>query len=364
MKKSIFMVALAALAMTSCSQDEVLEVKKDVMSFSAFTENASRATATTATTLGNFVVYANENDGDDSTTDLPYITGVEASKTFNTGGNGAFKLKETYYWPIKALDFYCIAPASEGVIDAITLANNIPAISTYTVRSAHTEDLLYSVATGLKRGEGNVGTDGVAHLNFRHALAMVQFKFASASAYDLDVTVSKIKLVNVAQTGAYALPSVATLAAAFETANTHGDWTIAEGAYVEEYAWEESHTATVATASTAGTTYFVLPQTVTAATPADVAEGATWEGAFFEISCVLKKDNVTVYTGEVAIPVAATSYTWEEGHKYVYTFTFGQGGGYYPGSNDPAIVPISFDITVDEMQPASPSVPVQVVPAV
>lgn len=378
MKKSLFIMALGAIALTSCSQDEIIEVKQDAIGFSVATENASRADATTATSLVDFVVYANENSGD-PTTDLRYITGITATTGGAGGGTGSFKLASTYYWPIKPLDFYCISPAAPvgsatPEVNRISVSDNIPSISEYTVGSAHSEDLLYSVALGLKRG-GDVGTagckvavgsDGVAAINFRHALAMVQFKFASASAYDLDVTVSKIKLVNVAQTGAYALPSVATLGTDFDNDETHGDWTIASDAYTETYTWTESHTATVATASTAGTTYFILPQAVAAATPTvvDVANGETWEGAFFEISCVLKKDDVTVYKGEVAIPVAATYYTWEEGHKYVYTFTFGQGGGYYPGSNEPAIVPISFDITVDDMKDAAPApeVPVEVAP--
>ena len=54
-------MALGTIALTSCSQDEVLEVKQDAIAFSAITENASRATASTAGTLTDFVVYANEN---------------------------------------------------------------------------------------------------------------------------------------------------------------------------------------------------------------------------------------------------------------------------------------------------------------
>ena len=57
MKKSIFMVALAALAMTSCSQDEVLEVKKDMITFGTYADNASRATITTTATIADFKVW-------------------------------------------------------------------------------------------------------------------------------------------------------------------------------------------------------------------------------------------------------------------------------------------------------------------
>lgn len=386
MKKSLFIMALGAIALTSCSQDEVLEVKQDAIAFTAFTENLSRATAKTDLgTADNFVVYANEN----VTGGKAYIQGVVATTIGAGGGTGEFKLASTYYWPVNALNFYCISPASLAK-GTITPANNIPAISTYTVDSDHAEDLLYSVAKGLKRGAttGNDGkiadvdADGVADINFRHALSMIQFKFASDVTYDLDVTVSEIQLVNVAQTGAYALPEYTTspwLDSEDETADdrnevdngngvaddankyrTRGAWTIASDAYSSTYTWAENYSATPATPSAAGTAYFLLPQTVTASS---IPTGDTaWEGAYFKINCVISKDNVTVYSGQVQIPVATagSQYTWKEGYKYLYTFTFGKGGGYYPDSNDPAIVPISFDITVDEMQNAEESVEVQV----
>lgn len=376
MKKSLFIMALGAIALTSCSQDEIIEVKQDAIAFSAFTENASRATYKTS--LGesdNFIVYARENDGDGGTTDLPYITGITATTGGAGGGTGSFKLASTYYWPIKPLDFYCISPAAPvgsatPEVNRISVSDNIPSISEYTVGSAHSEDLLYSVALGLKRG-GDVGTagckvavgsDGVAAINFRHALAMIQFQFASDATYDLDVKVSSISLVNVAHVGTYSLPSVATSTkientnSADVTDYSRGTWNSTN--YEQTYTWTESHSATVANKSTLGTTYFLLPQTVTAAEPKD----AVWSNAYFKIACVISKDGVIVYSGDVQIPVTTPTqtYTWKEGYKYLYTFTFGKGGGYFPGSDDPAIVPISFNVNVDEMIATEQSVDVQV----
>ena len=48
----------------------------------------------------------------------------------------------------------------------------------------------------------------------------------------------------------------------------------------------------------------------------------------------------------IAIPFAAV---WTQGKKYTYTFVFGKGnGGYDPTTGDDVLVPIDFEITVDD----------------
>ena len=358
MKKSLFIMALGAIALTSCSQDEIIEVKKDAISFAVATENASRATATTAATLENFVVYANENGQGG----LPYLTGVTASKTETGGGAGVFQLASTYYWPIKALDFYCISPAVPT--GTIAVSANVPSLSTYTVDSDHAEDLLYSVSMNTAKG------DGVADINFRHALSMIQFNIASDATYGLDVEVSEIQICNIDKTGAYALPSTTTSPNLDANPDldastvTRGVWSD-NNTQVSNYKWGDYENASLGLASTdnvetAGTdetksiVYFVLPQTVTPASPAN------WENTYFKIYCLLKKDGVAVHNGYVAVPATAPADAWKEGNKYIYTLTFGKGGGYIPDTENPAIIPISFDITVDEMQDAEQGVAVQV----
>ena len=61
-------------------------------------------------------------------------------------------------------------------------------------------------------------------------------------------------------------------------------------------------------------------------------------------------------TKELAIPVA---FDWQQGKKYVYTLVFGEGNGGYdpdpepdpdPEDPDPVLVPITFEITVDDFE--------------
>ena len=345
MKKSIFMVALAALAMTSCSQDEVLEVKKDAMSFSAFTENASRATAVQTGSLGDFIVYANENG-----TGTPYIKGVTATKDNSLPGEGNFRLAQTYYWPENSLDFYCIYPAD---VDGLTPTSNVPSVVDYACvndgTDYHAEDLLYSVSLDTEKG-----ANGIAQINFRHALAMIDFKAVSLVDYALDVTINSVTIKNISNTATYSLGDCEGTDSQVTTttdvdANYRGKWSgwnAASESYLFNFAGVEmafEEDATEDLEENLNTEpYFIMPQELTAdETKAQPEEGKS----YFVINCEVTKNDVVVNSGDVFIPVSGE---WKEGYKYTYTFIFGKGAGYENDLVTPVIVPISFNCTVDE----------------
>lgn len=365
MKKSLFIMALGAIALTSCSQDEVLEVKQDAIAFSAITENASRATA--STTLDKFKVYAYVTE--DATTKT-YINGLEATKT-----GEAWTLANGYYWPANAVDFYCVSNPVEGVDAGSLVLNASHQVENYTVASNHKNDLLYAVMKGKTKSNA---PGGVLDLNFRHALSMIQFQIDSDENYGLDVNVSAIELVNVAQTNTYTLPEADTSiwlnepdqegdanhaqAGTVDGNNSRGLWAeLDASSKTETYSWTGLDlTATSAGAeSEKSASFFLLPQTVTAATPA----AAAWQNSYFLISCTIKKNGVLIHkttdaATKVAIPATAPDGEWKQGYKYLYTLKFGKGGGFQPGTTDPVVVPIAFKITVDYFQNAQQPVDV------
>ena len=120
----------------------------------------------------------------------------------------------------------------------------------------------------------------------------------------------------------------------------------------------------------------LLPQKTTAwdpeANPLPGAAGNT--GSYLLVDCAIfnvagtdyaEGDDVCLWgepkegawtTKELAIPVA---FDWEQGKKYVYTLVFGEGNGGYdpdpdpdpdPEDPDPVLVPITFEITVDDFE--------------
>ena len=117
---------------------------------------------------------------------------------------------------------------------------------------------------------------------------------------------------------------------------------------------------------------FLMPQELK---PWNIDEDKTNEngGSYFVINCKIYNkagdDEVLLWPSEdkyayVAIPTS--DITWEQGKKYVYTFTFGNGGGYVPpvdpedpdkepeDGGDPVLVPVDFTVTVDDFEDGTP----------
>lgn len=70
------------------------------------------------------------------------------------------------------------------------------------------------------------------------------------------------------------------------------------------------------------------------------------------------------FNGEPANVLLPVDFNWEEGKKYTYTFVFGNGnGGFDPDPDDPTpdpvLVPITFNVTVDEFIPVNPSTEIE-----
>lgn len=353
MKKSLFIMALGAIALTSCSQDEVLEVKQDAIEFSAFTDNASRADDDVKTDVDVFKVWAyNDNDAAGTEeTDKIYIDGETATKT-----GSVWTLPNGYYWPYGTTDFYCVASTVDFVIDA-----NRKMTTDYSVLSDHSDDLLYAVMEDVVKP----ATMAPLALNFRHALSMIKFKVASMGTYGLKATVKSVKLINVAQSGKYTLPEVDTTtplttpelgdydtnhndtdASAVDT-GSRGTWALNPA--TATYEWNitdltaDASAGTDAVSAESSDTYFVMPQTITDGQ----AKDGDWIGAYFLIDCVVWKNGVRLHEGGVAIP-ATTDFA--QGYKYIYTLNFGKGAGYQPGTDDPVLFPIEFNITIDKFQ--------------
>ena len=105
----------------------------------------------------------------------------------------------------------------------------------------------------------------------------------------------------------------------------------------------------------------LLPQTSTpwdpVTTPAPGLAGNASNGSYFLVNCAIYNVAGDVFDEEedeqAAIPVAIN---WEQGKKYIYTFIFGEGGGYDPDDPDPedpdkpdpVLIPITFEVTVDD----------------
>jgi hypothetical protein len=106
----------------------------------------------------------------------------------------------------------------------------------------------------------------------------------------------------------------------------------------------------------------LLPQTTTAWDTTSKPSADSQTGSYFLVDCKIcnvagddyaSTTDIVLWDGPVAIPAA---FTWKQGKKYIYTFVFGNGNGGYdpnPDTPKPVLVPITFNVTVDDFVPVT-----------
>lgn len=398
MKRYIFAGVSMALVLAACSKNEVFEVNQDgnEIQYSVVANNATKAADIYCNNNkpAEFTVFAESSDG------KTYINGDKITKT---DGNNWVNKSGTRFWPNDlSLDFYAIV---NGTIKwNVSAEGNAPATIDYEVSTnvAEQQDLLYAVKMGQQKGAE--ATKPVT-LNFRHALSQVVFQ-AKNTNENLYVEISGVKIVNVANKNTFTFP----------TSNTDNPTLVDidhDGSFDESVDYEKDNWGTWAplalvSGGAAGSTVYpvtfekvvvpgnntgativnltnnadnefnakallLLPQKANAWNPVDVAypgvAGHAANGSYFLVNCAIYNIaggsfdaatdtplwGTTTKHKEVAVPVIIN---WEQGKKYVYTFVFGEGGGFDPEdpdpenpdpeNPDPVLVPVTFEVSVDD----------------
>lgn len=368
MKSKYLVVALSAVALTACNNDEVLEVNQGRgISFQVATEASTRATATTTNSIDEFMVWG-------FTQEEPAKTLMEDLSVSKTGSEWTYT--GTIFWPAAPVNFYSISPepvsgtVSEG---AVSITSDEQKITDFTVNTNQSQqvDLLYAV--NKEETKEKHETDPV-RINFRHALSQIVFKAKNTNDH-LKVIIHGVKVGNIKKAGNFTYPSQSTTTqntseSGSIAATTQGKWdnVTSEQTFAAGMSGEVTLDGKVETAldltSKEDEVYtgalFMIPQELTPWNPeATGALNTTNKGVYFLVDCQIlsgtNKDiqvwpsDPKVQHAEVAIP--ANQLTWEQGKKYIYTFIFGEGGGYVPGPDpkpEPTLIGIDFDVTVDE----------------
>lgn len=365
------------LALASCSNDELTSVNRDgdEIAFSVVTNSATRAADVYCNNNkpSGFNVWATFNG-------QTYINGdnvqYQGGKWVNTSG--------TRYWPDGEVSFFAHVNAG----DAFNWNGGQPKIENFTVGTdvATQQDLLYAVKTASK------GTDGKAELNFRHALSQIVFQAKNTNP-NLYVEISGVSVCKVKNQGTFTYPTDDTSDKVGEhndgasidySTQKWGSWSTngtqqydvtfnAVQLNGSKTATSVSLTNTNETAKAYDKVMLLLPQSSTkwdVGTNATTGKPEDQTGTYFLVKCqiynvagttVNKNTDVCLWGNggaeDVAIPVALN---WEQGKKYIYTFVFGDGnGGYDPDPDDPdpdptpVLVPITFEVTVDDFEPAT-----------
>lgn len=355
MKSKYLAVALSAVVLTACNNEDVLEVNQGRgISFQVATEASTRATATTTSTIDNFKVWG-FTDG------KTLMNGIEVSKS-----GSEWTYDGTIFWPATDVDFYSVSPA-ENCGGTVNITKDKQEITNFTVNTDQSKqvDLLYAVNKDEKKADHEATP---VSINFRHALSQIVFK-AKNTNKNLKVTVKGVKIANIKKAGDFTYPTNATAPQntkedATIVATTQGTWSNVSTAEKFSAGMDDAGVTldgkveTAKDLSNATGALFMIPQALTPWNPS--TEGCNKSNnVYFLLNCqILSGTNKDIQVwpseadetfAEIAVP--ANTLTWEQGKKYVYTFIFGEGAGYEPGENpnpDPTLVGIDFTVTVDE----------------
>ena len=355
------------MALAACNNDEVMEVNHGQgIQFRVAAENATRAEATTTNSIDEFTVWAFTSDN------KTLMDGVDVTKS--TGN--VWTYEGTQFWPEGTVDFYSVSP-TENIGGTVSISSNQQKITGFTVNEDQNNqvDLLYAVNKGASAAANN----SAVQVNFRHALSQIIFQ-AKNTNDKLKVTVKGVKIANIKKKGDFTYPSQTTtgpVSSGAITSDTQGTWsspteatTFSAGMNTNGVILDGKTTTAIDLTSTTGSgsakTYtgalFMIPQTLTAWEPEDEGCNAS-DDVYFLLNCqILGGDDKDIQYwpkddtefAEVAVP--ANAITWEQGKKYIYTFTFGEGAGYEPGEEanpEPTLVGIKFTVTVDDFLPAT-----------
>ena len=341
MKKRLLILAVAGLALASCSNDEVVESvatsDANAISFRPLVSGATRALDQTTTTLQGdgkgFYVTAKYNASASQEGGTDYFGATTPVHYTYKGGatNGYYTSDEKYYWPSEGyLNFYAFAPAVKT--DEIErTAYNIFTI-TPNNSAASQEDFIYAVTYDGNKSSN--GTTGVT-LTFHHAESKVSIQAKNTST--LDFTINAVTLYQVSTSGKFTYTSNAASITDSKLNNSTWDtWTGSSA-----YAHTPGTTAFAAGAGAASiaTDMILVPQTIApvsayASASADAALAST--GSFIKVQLKAKQGSYYVLGGEstwveAIWPLPAGR--WDPGYHYTYTVDLA-GGGYSATNKD------------------------------
>ena len=369
MNRKLFFAAMAATALASCTNDDLVEVNQgEGIAFRASLDKAlTRGTTTNLQNLNAFKVTAfGQDEANNYFTDMPV-----------TKEGDSWKPASTYYWPGFDLKFFAYAPQD---LENVSISKNAQTITDFAPDQAvaRQKDLLVSYNTGNKKDNE---AKGVA-MNFKHALSQIEVK-AKCSNEKIKIEVIGLKMVNAAAKANFAFPAD----------ETKTDYTMQQSQW-KELKEKDDHSKAymikekdkmVTLRKDAQSLMFgeggmmLIPQQLTA------WDGtASKTGAYLSVLCriySLDNGNETLLyprpvggdnkDGKYAFSAVAISTNWEPGKKYIYTLNFcGENGGAgeidpnptnpveptdpdveeKPGTGGEEILgkPISFTVTVDE----------------
>lgn len=327
MKKSFLMFGVAAMALASCTQNEVVEYAENrAIQFDTFVNNNTRAVTelkTEGLTQFNVFAYHGTNTVDYNNV---LVTGNSTS--------GWTPAANAYWQAGNAYEFAAYSNQNGELSNNVSFANKTLTFTGYEVAGKDLVAAQTSVAS-----QSDVDGYTAVNLTFYHMLSQIKFTFTNSDAADYTLKISNIKIkAGKKATGTFTMSAPSTPSITWNaTDSNNGEYTIAEIADI----------AKGANQATASESLLILPQntdnlkvtftaTLTDAGGIKIAEGN------FEAPLDIDNSN--------------SNSNWEPGYRYNYTATL-NGSDVPVDPTDPDVKPIVITfgtITVNPWENSTP----------
>lgn len=329
MKRSLFWLGAAAMALASCTNSEVMEVAENrAIGFSSFVGKPTKAVTPVTSLSDNYYVFGNYGDGS-----------AWDGQAFNNEINTA-----TYYWQTgKTYRFGAYADGAGGKLDdehvSFSATDKKLTFTDYTPDDG--KDLVAAVTANIE--ETTYGNGTAVPLTFNHMLSQVKLTFTTdaADTYKLTITDVKINDAVSTATGTY-------------IEGTGASWDT--GSATAGYSYEDFKTTTDGTIAIskeipASQVKLVIPQgstngltvTFTATIKGEKPAGTSIHTKNFTAT-LGHELNTTPNTGS-GISAALADNTWTAGYCYNYTAKINISDIV---DNEGSLVPITFNPSVTD----------------
>lgn len=203
MRKSLVICGVAALALASCTKNEVLEINESrAIGFeNAFVNNGTRSIvdpSLTKTTLENFDVYGFVTNGKSESSQI--FDGDDVTKD----EDGKWGYTNTQYWVNgNTYTFGALAPASAATVSDKVITGTTNKKVGMTVKFTNTndsqKDLLHAAPAAVTVNSDDYSTP--VELTFNHQLSKVKFSFKNSVGVGYSVKVTDVKITDAMTTG-------------------------------------------------------------------------------------------------------------------------------------------------------------------
>lgn len=343
MKKAFYMMAAAAIALSSCSSEETTDVaKSSAITFRPTVGLNSRGAEMTTDDLNEMWVTGFYQKADEV-----YFSDLKFTKEKGSTTNTFIPSAPVFWQEGRTYKFVAISPAKSEWPAGLTITRDAVTCEKFEPKT----DILAQKDMIIKAVEANNDQWGKElELNFKHILSQIQIKVKNGNenlvynikAVRIKSVVGKKKLTYATTTNTSTWEDIAGV-------NRDAQYTLTfNNAYKLDGKNTTNLTLTSADATVEnGGGAMLIPQNVTAWDGAKVDDNAAYNGGTYisiYLNVKMASGNKFMYPagaqgeqtyGWVAIPVPAIN--WEEGNKYIYTLDMSTGCGKVdpvdPGTN-------------------------------